>query len=117
MFHLSGMVKDKHLSKVMLALDGLMYDLKVQPVRNAEVKSGKVGEKHSAKGAVDAVRSLIKEAANAGKLVITRAELGASMVKTGYRVHNTNQALVPLLEKGIVVRQARGLYHIHPEKL
>ena len=116
MFQLTMLVEDKKLAKAMKSLDGLVYDLKVLPVKNAQVKNGNVKQKHPAAGATDTVRALVKAAKDAGKFVITRADLCSEVAKAGYHPNSASIGIKLLIEKGALLKHQRGIYNINVEK-
>ena len=112
------MVEGKKLSKALTALDGLIYDLKVTPVRNAMVsKKGHIQEKHPAKGVTAAVCELVKAASDAGKLVITTSELSSQMKGVGYHPQNAQVGIKQLIDRGALTKQSRGIYTINTANL
>lgn len=110
MFRLALMVEDKNLAKVLKGLGGLVYDLQVLPVQNAEIKKGRI--QSTGMTASAAVEAVVKAAAANGKLVISTAEVFQGVKQHGTGDKSTMYGIKVAKDKGFLRQRTRGQYDI-----
>jgi hypothetical protein len=105
MFKLECLVDDKKLAGVMHVLNGLVYDLKIVPVMNTQVKNGKVHAVHSG-SVVEFVQNYIVKR----KLTdFNTTQIADAVIKAGWSKRNAaNYALNSLREQKFVGLVKRG---------
>lgn len=113
MFKVEVMVDPKKLSKALLALDGLGYDLRVFPVKNAEPKRGKLIEKGEG-SAIDLTRAFLKRHLAEVGASVTMKQIAAGTPAT----YSACMYAVKVFTKDHVLKRTdRGAYTINSNHL
>ena len=108
MIRLEAFVDDKKVAAVLHALDGLVVQLNVMPVRNAIAKGGKVAEAGDPTTGPEVVRKAIADAVAAGGNTVTRASI-ISLGKTyGIKDSALVSAINAFMHRDRILRTKRG---------
>ena len=108
MIRLEAFVDDKKVAAVLHALDGLVVQLTVVPVRNAIAKGGKVAEAGDPTTGPELIRKAMAGAVASNRNTITRSEL-MSLGKT-YGIKSTTlvSAINAALHRDKILKIQRG---------
>lgn len=107
MIRIEAFVDDKKLAQVLHLMDGLVLNLKVQPVRNAAVKNGHVVGAGQPTSAKEVVLFVAKKGKGAGFMTKEAQDYGKN---AGIPASSIYSAIHKLLKDGLLKRTKPSTY-------